>query len=199
VTVIRGSAASREGLRTDGCCPGNGRERIFLSLGSNVGRRPGNLRKALELIALEPGIRVVSVSRLYSTSPVGYTPQRKFINGVLELRTRLGPRELLDRLGKIEARMGKSTPFRNGPRRIDIDLVLYGQRQVSEDGLIVPHPRMDGRRFVLAPLAEIAARVRHPGLRRAVSHLHAGLGPGESVRPWGAWVSGDRWGRGGRG
>jgi 2-amino-4-hydroxy-6-hydroxymethyldihydropteridine diphosphokinase len=151
------------------------------------------------MLGEDPDLRVARVSRLYSTSPVGYTPQRKFINGVLELRTRLGPRELLGRLEEIEARMGKSTPFRNGPRRIDIDLVLYGQRQVREDGLIVPHPRMHGRRFVLEPLAEIAARVRHPGLRRSVSHLTAGLGPGESVRPWGAWVSGDRWGRGGRG
>ena len=110
------------------------------------------------------------------------------------MRTLLGPRELLDRLEKIEALMGKSTPFRNGPRRIDIDVVLYGQRVVNGSGLVVPHPRMHCRRFVLEPLAEIAARVIHPGLRRAVSHLAAGLGPGESVRPWGAWVSGDRWG-----
>ena len=121
-------------------CPGTGRERVFLSLGSNVGRRPDNLRKALALIGREPGIRVVRASLLYSTSPVGYTPQRKFLNGVLELRTRLGPRDLLDRLEGIEARMGKSTPFRNGPRRIDIDVVLYGQRRVRESGLDRPAP-----------------------------------------------------------
>src|SRR5512143_1146312 len=88
-----------------------GRERIFLSLGSNVGRRPDNLRRALALIAAEPAIRVVAVSRLYSTSPVGYTPQRDFLNGAVELRSRLGPRELLRRLEGIEARLGKSTPF----------------------------------------------------------------------------------------
>lgn len=85
--------------------------------------------------------------------------------------------------------MGKSTPFRDGPRRIDIDLVLYGQRQVLERGLVVPHPRMHCRRFVLEPLAEIAARVFHPSLRRPVADILAGLGTGEDVRPWGAWVS----------
>jgi 2-amino-4-hydroxy-6-hydroxymethyldihydropteridine diphosphokinase len=186
------SEAVVEFLESEGNRSGTGRERVFLSLGSNVGRRPENLRLALKLIGGEPGIRVIRASRLYSTSPVGYTAQRKFINGVLELRTRLGPRALLGRLERIEERMGKSTPFRNGPRRIDIDVVLYGQRQVLESGLIVPHPRMHGRRFVLEPLAEIAARAIHPGLRRTVARILAGLGPGESVRTWGAWVSGVR-------
>ena len=104
------------------------------------------------------------------------------------MRTRLSPRELLERLERIEERMGKSTPFRNGPRRIDIDVVLFGQRQILERGLIVPHPRMHGRRFVLEPLAQIAARAIHPGLRRPVARLLAELGPGENVRPWGSWV-----------
>lgn len=180
------------GPRSDGSRPGTCRERVFLSLGSNVGRRPDNLRKALKLIAGEAGIRVVRVSLLYSTSPVGYTAQRQFINGALELRTSLSPRDLLDRLERIEVRMGKSTPFRNGPRSIDIDVVLYGRRRILEDGLIVPHPRMHGRRFVLEPLAEIAARAVHPGVRRSVARILAGLGPGESVRPCGSWVAGGR-------
>jgi 2-amino-4-hydroxy-6-hydroxymethyldihydropteridine diphosphokinase len=150
------------------------------------------LRKALKAISRESGIEVVKASLLYSTSPVGYTTQREFMNGVLELRTRLSPRDLLGRLERIEERMGKSTPFRNGPRCIDIDVVLYGQRQVHDRGLIVPHPRMHSRRFVVEPLAEIAARAIHPGLRRTVARILAGLGPGESVRPWGAWVSDGR-------
>jgi len=190
--IRAGQSAPRDGLRTDGGRPGTGRERVFVSLGSNVGRRPDNLRKARDLISREPGIRVVGASLLYSTSPVGYTAQRKFINGVLELRTSQSPRDLLDCLERIEVRMGKSTPFRNGPRSIDIDVVLYGQRKVRGCGLVVPHPRMHCRRFVLEPLAEIAARVFHPGLRCSVAHLLAGLGPGERVRPWGAWVSGGR-------
>jgi len=183
------TSASADRPGSDGARPGTGRERVFLSLGSNVGRRPENLRMALKLIGREPGIRIVRTSLLYSTAPVGYTAQRKFINGVLELRTRLSPRDLLGRLERIEERMGKSTPFRNGPRCIDIDVVLYGQRQVLESGLIVPHPRMHGRRFVLEPLAQIAARAIHPGLRRPVARILAELGPGESVRPWGSWVS----------
>lgn len=104
------------------------------------------------------------------------------------MRSRLGPRELLRRLEGIEARLGKSTPFRNGPRLIDIDLVLYGGRVVLEPGLIVPHPRMHVRRFVLAPLAEIAPRAVHPVLRRTVSRLLAELRDKGGVRPWGAWA-----------
>ncbi|MHB8835566.1 MAG: 2-amino-4-hydroxy-6-hydroxymethyldihydropteridine diphosphokinase [Candidatus Methylomirabilia bacterium] len=189
MTNRAGAVYNRE---NDGGRRGTGKERVFLSLGSNVGRRPDNLRNALKLIAREPGIRVVRVSLLYSTTPVGYNQQRKFINGALELRTRLSPRDLLGRLERIEERMGKSTPFRNGPRCIDIDVVLFGQRQVQENGLVVPHPRMHGRRFVLEPLAEIAARAIHPGQRRSVAQMLAGLGPEESVRPRGAWVAGGR-------
>jgi 2-amino-4-hydroxy-6-hydroxymethyldihydropteridine diphosphokinase len=170
--------------------PSSPRERVFLSLGSNVGRRPDNLRRALALIAREPGIRVVGVSRLYSTKPVGYTPQREFINGVLELRTRLSPRELLGRLQGVEGRMGKSTPFRNGPRRIDIDLVLHGSRVLRERDLTVPHPRMHRRRFVLEPLATIAPRAAHPVLRRTAARLLAELPDDGGVRPWGEWAQG---------
>lgn len=178
--------------KSDGSLAGVGSERVYLSLGSNVGRRPENLRRALDLIGRELGIRVVKVSRLYSTSPVGYTLQRDFLNGAIELRTRLAPRDLLDRLKRIEVRMGKNTPFCNGPRRIDIDVVLFGRRQVLESGLTIPHPRMQDRRFVLEPLAEIAARAIHPGLQRSVAQILAGLAPGESVRLWGAWMSGGR-------
>lgn len=175
----------------------SGRERVFLSLGSNVGRRPDNLRRALRLLTAEPGIEVVGVSQLYSTPPVGYTAQRDFLNGVVELRTRLKPRALMVRLQKIEARMGKSTPFRNGPRRIDIDLVLYGGRVIRERGLRVPHPRMHERRFVLQPLVELAPRLTHPQLRRTMARLLAAQPPGERVRSWGVWVGWNRPRRGG--
>lgn len=140
---------------------------------------------------------MVRASRLYSTAPVGYTAQREFLNGVVELRTSLSPRRLLERLGQIEARMGKRTPFRNGPRSIDIDVVLFGRRQVRERGLEIPHPRMHRRQFVLAPLVEIAPRAFHPGLRATAARLSAGLGPAERVREWGPWSAGNRQRRGG--
>ncbi len=182
---------------SSGYIEGTGREPILLSLGSNVGRRPDNLRRALRLLRADPGLRVVQVSRLYSTCPVGYTDQRDFLNGVVELRTHLSPRDLLRRLEGIEARLGKMTPFRNGPRRIDIDLALYGRRVIRSRGLVVPHPRMHRRRFVLEPLAEVAPRSVHPVLRRTAARLLAELGPGERVRPWGAWMAAGRPPRGG--
>jgi 2-amino-4-hydroxy-6-hydroxymethyldihydropteridine diphosphokinase len=196
--MARSEAETSPRTSADHCPAGSWRERVFLSLGSNVGRRPDNLRKALRLLQSDPDIRVVGFSRLYSTTPVGYTAQRKFLNGVLELRTRLSPHALLERLQAIEAAMGKSTPFRNGPRRIDIDLVLYGWSVVREGRLTVPHPRMHTRRFVLEPLAELAPRAMHPVLRRSLARLLAELGAGERVRPWGAWVREDRRRRGGQ-
>jgi 2-amino-4-hydroxy-6-hydroxymethyldihydropteridine diphosphokinase len=189
-----GEVARAAGRVTAEC---QARERVFLSLGSNVGRRPDNLRRALRLLRDDPEIRVVKVSHLYSTSPVGYTAQREFLNGVVELRTGLNPRNLLERLAAIEARMGKSTPFRNGPRRIDIDVLLFGRRQVGERGLVIPHARMHGRRFVLEPLVEIAPRAVHPRLRRTAAQLLAKLGAGERVRAWGVWTAGNRQRRGG--
>ena len=113
------------------------------------------------------------------------------------MRTRLSPRDLLDRLKRIEARMGKSTPFRNGPRCIDIDMVLFGRRRVVERELTVPHPRMQERRFVLEPLAGIAPEAVHPVLGQTAASLLAGLGPGERVRPLGEWSAGYRECRGG--
>lgn len=130
---------------------------------------------------------MVGVSSLYSTSPVGYTAQRDFVNGVVEVRTRLAPRTLMERLRGVEERMGKKTPFRNGPRTIDIDLVFFGRRVIREAGLVVPHPRCHGRRFVLVPLAEIAARVFHPVERHSVARLLATCGDPGAVTPRGVW------------
>jgi 2-amino-4-hydroxy-6-hydroxymethyldihydropteridine diphosphokinase len=133
------------------------RVRAYVGLGANLGDREGNLRRAVELIAAEPGIEVVAVSSFRETDPVGYLDQPRFLNGACAVETDLGPRELLERLLAVESALGRrraDTP-RWGPRTIDLDLLLYGDETVEEPGLTVPHPRLTERSFVLEPLLEL--------------------------------------------
>jgi 2-amino-4-hydroxy-6-hydroxymethyldihydropteridine diphosphokinase len=164
-----------------------GRERVFLSLGSNVGRRPDHLRRALRLIEADPSIEVAGTSFLYKTSPLGYTAQRDFLNGAVEIRTSRDPAALLNRLQEIEKKVGKSVPFPGGPRKIDIDVLFYGKRVVRRKNLIVPHPRLHGRKFVLVPLKELAPRFLHPRLGKTTARLLRECRSSETVELWGAW------------
>lgn len=134
---------------------------IYLSLGSNVGDREGNLRAAIAALA-GVGVQVVRVSPLYETEPVDYLEQAWFLNCVVEAETGLEPLELLRALRGIEGRMGSTKPVPKGPRLIDMDILLYGQETINTAELQVPHPRMHLRRFVLVPLAEIAPGLRPP-------------------------------------
>jgi 2-amino-4-hydroxy-6-hydroxymethyldihydropteridine diphosphokinase len=136
-------------------------KKIYLSLGSNVGDRAKNLTTAITLLK-QAGIRVHKVSSIYETEPVDYLEQDWFLNCVVEIETDLSARELLRELRAIEARMGSKKPFAKGPRLIDLDILLYGDESIDSEELVVPHPRMLQRRFVLAPLAEIAPGLRHP-------------------------------------
>ncbi len=165
----------------------SGAERVFLGLGSNVGRRPDNLRRALRFLRSDPQILVVRASFLYKTSPVGYTAQREFLNGVVEIRTPMAPAALLERLQGIEKSMGKQIVFPGGPRIIDMDLLLFGKRVTRSRRLSLPHPRLHLRRFVLAPLAEIAPRVVHPLLGKTAARLLAECDSTEGVAVWGPW------------
>src|SRR5208282_1072975 len=144
---------------------------IFLSLGSNVGDREANLRAAIA--ALSPnGVQVKQVSSIYETEPVDYLDQAWFLNCVLEAETELRPDVLLQALRTIEAQLGSKKEFAKGPRKIDLDILLYGDETIATPELQVPHPRMLQRRFVLAPLAEIAPNLRHPSwLATAVALL----------------------------
>lgn len=150
---------------------------VFIGLGSNLGRREQTIARALELLEDDSlKTRVVAVSSLRETDPVGYEEQPRFLNGAAMLETAASPRELLDRLLEVERQLGRdraSSP-RFGPRTIDLDLLLYGEETIAECGLQVPHPRLHERTFVLEPLAELAPRLLVPG-RGPVSALLAGL------------------------
>ena len=122
-------------------------------------------------LGAEPAIELGRVSSLYETAPVGLTDQPDFLNAVAAVRTTLAPRDLLDRLLRVENRMGRVRNLRWGPRVIDLDLLLYGDAQVETLGLTVPHPRLRERAFVLVPLAEIAPDLRLPGDEAAVGDL----------------------------
>jgi 2-amino-4-hydroxy-6-hydroxymethyldihydropteridine diphosphokinase len=131
----------------------------YVGLGANLGDREATIRAA---IAELPG--VLGVSTLRETDPVGVTDQPRFLNGVAALETGLQPQELLDLLLAVERRLGRERRERWGPRTIDLDLLLYGDEVIDEEGLTVPHPHLHERRFVLEPLAEIAPSLVIPGL-----------------------------------
>jgi 2-amino-4-hydroxy-6-hydroxymethyldihydropteridine diphosphokinase len=136
----------------------------FVGLGANLDNPLRHVTQALaELDAIEH-THVLGASSLYRTAPVGYADQPDFINAVARLRTGLSPRELLDALHAIENRHARRRSVRNAPRTLDLDLLLYGMLVLREEGLIVPHPRMHERAFVLLPLAELAPHVCVPGL-----------------------------------
>jgi 2-amino-4-hydroxy-6-hydroxymethyldihydropteridine diphosphokinase len=138
--------------------------RAYVGLGANLGDRERTLRAAVDALAAEAGIEVVSVSTLRETEPLGVGEQPRFLNGAVELETTLTAREFLDRLLAVEQRFGRvRIPGEHGPRTLDLDLLLYGDEAIDEPGLTVPHPRLHERRFVLEPLAELAPGLVVPG------------------------------------
>jgi len=129
--------------------------RAALGLGSNIGDTLGHLEAALAALAATPDIVVVARSSDYRTPPWGPVPQDDYRNACVVIETRLSPRALLDRCLEIERGLGRVRDVRWGPRVIDIDVLIYGDTRIDEDGLTIPHPRMGERAFVLVPLAEI--------------------------------------------
>lgn len=134
---------------------------VFLSLGSNVGERRATIEQALERLE-RSGISIVRRSSVYETEPTDFEQQRWFVNRVVEVRTGLMAEELLRACKRIEADLGRAPGVRFGPRSIDIDILLYGRETIDTKALVVPHPRMRQRRFVLVPLVEIAPMLTDP-------------------------------------
>lgn len=156
--------------------------RVFLGMGSNIGDRTRRLEQAAELIAKLPDTEVVRLSSVYETEPWGLSGQRDFLNQVAEIRTDLSPDGLLEACRAIETRLGRKRKNRWGPRTIDIDILYFGTAVVDEENLRIPHPAVAGRRFVLAPLAEIAPGFIDPESGRTVTEMLEACADSGSVR-----------------
>lgn len=153
---------------------------IYLSLGSNIGDRESNLQAAIDRLPAA-GIRALRVSPIYETEPVDYTDQRWFLNLVIEAETGLLPLQLLSATARIERDLGRIRAVPKGPRTLDIDILLYGNAVVQTPTLEIPHPRMAERRFVLAPLADLAPDLRHPVTHHTVAQM-LDAAPAQTIR-----------------
>jgi dihydropteroate synthase len=181
LAVFLALKAAAAPLRAEGS--GNdGRARVALALGSNIGDKVANLRRALRAIAGEPGVELTAVSRFYRTPPWGKTDQDWFLNACALARTNLKPEALLERVKRLEVELGREPTERWGPRVIDIDLIAYGDIALKTERLTLPHPELFNRAFVLVPLAEIAPDLIIAGVR--IGEAAARLGPeAEEVLP----------------
>lgn len=153
----------------------------YLSLGSNLGHREGHIRKAVKL--LEKRCRVAGKSSLYDTEPLDHASQPHFLNCCVKIDTKMKPDGLLAFARHVESVLGRRRRLKYGPRTIDIDIILYGERVVRKKGLEIPHPRMHERRFVLLPLLEIEPDLKHPLTGKRLENLLKGLEEeGQAVR-----------------
>jgi 2-amino-4-hydroxy-6-hydroxymethyldihydropteridine diphosphokinase len=150
-------------------------ERAYVALGSNLGDRESYLNAAIRKIREIPGVRITKVSSFYETQPVGGPPQGTYLNGVIELECSLAAGELLAQLQRIEKELGRTRVGKSFPRTIDLDILLYGERIIDDEGLNVPHPRMHERAFVLDPLNEIAPQAVHPRCGSTVAELQRSI------------------------
>ncbi len=156
---------------------------VYLGLGSNMGNRRDNLDKGLQLLSQRGQVR--QVSSIYDTEPVGNPAQPRFLNLVCQIYTRLAPMELLTLVKGIESKLGRTVGESNVPRTLDIDILFYGNQIVESPKLVIPHPRLTERDFVLVPLAEIAPELAHPVSGKTINELLQGLKTGtQSMFKW---------------
>ena len=157
-------------------------KRVYVGIGSNVGEREVTIRKAVDELAGLPQTRLVRLSSLYDSDPVGGPEQPPFLNAVAMLETDLSPRQLLWNLNLIESRLGRVRAERWGPRTIDLDILFYGNLVVDEPDLTLPHPEIENRAFVLIPLNELDPFLPHPRTGRVVSEMLKRLKSHPAVR-----------------
>jgi 2-amino-4-hydroxy-6-hydroxymethyldihydropteridine diphosphokinase len=142
---------------------------VYLALGSNLGDRQANLKQAIT--SLSPQMEVKAKSRVYETPPWGYTDQPKFLNQVVRVDTYVGPEQLLKHLKRLEIALGRVPSFQNGPRLIDIDILFYDNLVLNTPSLVLPHPQLHERAFVLMPLNDIAPALSHPSTDKTVNEM----------------------------
>ncbi|MBM6616077.1 2-amino-4-hydroxy-6-hydroxymethyldihydropteridine diphosphokinase [Bacillus suaedaesalsae] len=156
--------------------------RAFIGLGSNIQDRLGFLRIAIQTLSEHPEIQVVNYSSIYDTDPVGYTDQDSFLNMVVEINTNLPPDELLKTILEVERQLGRKRELKWGPRTLDLDILMYNQENIEDEELIVPHPRMSERAFVMIPLMEIDPELSIKGVM--IGHIVNELKDREGVQIW---------------
>ena len=153
----------------------------YIGFGSNIGDRLVHIQNAIQTLSKAEGITLQKISSLYKTDPVGYEAQAQFLNGVAAIQTSLSPLSLLHTLKDIETAVGRQHRIRWGPREIDLDILIYGDLCLQTEKLIVPHPEMHLRGFVLVPLAEITPDLVHPVFQESIQTLLNRLEDGKSV------------------
>ncbi|HEY4554042.1 MAG TPA: 2-amino-4-hydroxy-6-hydroxymethyldihydropteridine diphosphokinase [Bacillaceae bacterium] len=156
----------------------------YLSLGSNMGNRIVNLKRAVEELGRRQGIKVDALSSVYETDPVGYTDQDAFLNMAVKISTSLLPEQLLGVCLTVEAELGRTREIRWGPRIIDLDILLYNNENIETEALQVPHPRMAERAFVLVPLLELDRNLEHPATNAPLVEVLDEIPDKEGVRLW---------------